>query len=303
MQDNKVSKNSPLKVFEFCPKCGAKSLKTFDNKAIKCSECNFSFYINMAAAVAAVIKNDCGEILFTIRKNNPSKGMLDLPGGFVDLGETAENAIDREVMEELDVQLVDRKIIGTFTNKYLFNNIEYQTLDVIFEAKALNLNNIKCDDDVESYSFIKLDDVNEDQIAFTSIKNVVMYLKSINNTLNNYNIYQNTENILDKSLPETFFIQSDDLQYNTLLPGEILFNFPSDYFPVKAIVKTDSPIFDFCIEDSEQTVVFEEKEIQKGEVILNQKVKDFEELMPTLNVSYRSENKSFVKILIEFKRK
>src|ERR1039457_2303418 len=87
-----------------CPRCGSESIFWPSLKNIECTACGFVLFLNMAAAVAVIM--ECrGKILFGIRKHEPARGMLDLPGGFVDPGETAEEAVRREVKEELNIDL------------------------------------------------------------------------------------------------------------------------------------------------------------------------------------------------------
>ncbi|MFZ2411920.1 MAG: NUDIX domain-containing protein, partial [Candidatus Methanoperedens sp.] len=63
--------------------------------------------MNAGAAVIAIIRNRKREVLFTIRKHAPFAGMLDFPGGFVDYEENAEEALSREIKEELNLELYD----------------------------------------------------------------------------------------------------------------------------------------------------------------------------------------------------
>lgn len=146
-------------------------------KSLKCENCGFRFYINMNAAVAAIIRNDKNEVLFTIRKHDPAAGLLDLPGGFVDLGETAEAALKREIFEELNLTIDTIEYTGTFTNKYIFEKIEYQTLDLVFTCTALSLSNIQVDDDVSGYVFRQPSTILPDEIGLESIKQIVNNLK------------------------------------------------------------------------------------------------------------------------------
>ena len=62
--------------------------------------CGFVYYFNSSAATAIFITNRVGELLVVRRAKEPAKGTFDLPGGFVDMYETAEEAIIREVKEE-----------------------------------------------------------------------------------------------------------------------------------------------------------------------------------------------------------
>ena len=127
----------------------------------------------MNAAVAAIIRNDDGKILFTIRKHAPSAGMLDLPGGFVDLGETAENALVREIKEELNLKINKSEFAGTFTNKYVYAGIEYQTLDLVFNCSVESFEGMQVADDVSDYVFRHASSVKEEEIGLDSIKRIV----------------------------------------------------------------------------------------------------------------------------------
>ncbi|MFT9820869.1 NUDIX domain-containing protein [Lysinibacillus sp. NPDC056185] len=55
--------------------------------------------------VGAVIQNKANEILLVLRKKAPEAGCWSLPGGKVDYMETIENAIIREIKEELGVDI------------------------------------------------------------------------------------------------------------------------------------------------------------------------------------------------------
>lgn len=127
----------------------------------------------MSAAVAAIIRNEKNEILFTVRKHEPAIGMLDLPGGFVDLGETAEQAIQREVFEELNLNICEFKFWGTFINKYLYGGIEYQTLDLVFDCKVESFQSLRAADDVSGYVFRDPKIIQAKEIGLQSIKDIV----------------------------------------------------------------------------------------------------------------------------------
>ena len=60
----------------------------------------------MINVVAAVIKNEDGKILITQRNLQKSQGGLwEFPGGKIEPNETKENAIVREIKEELDIDI------------------------------------------------------------------------------------------------------------------------------------------------------------------------------------------------------
>ena len=65
--------------------------------------CGRSWYRNSMPAVGAAIVKD-GKALVTIRAREPEKGRLDLPGGFLEVGEHPAAGLVREVKEELGVE-------------------------------------------------------------------------------------------------------------------------------------------------------------------------------------------------------
>lgn len=170
--------HSPAKVFRYCPKCGSPDFAPDTEKSLKCNNCGFRYFINMNAAVAAIIRNDKDEVLFTIRKHDPASGKLDLPGGFVDLGETAERAIVREIQEELNLKIAKIEFVGTFTNKYTYGEIEYQTLDLVFKCSVDSFRELQVADDVSGYVFRDPNSVQAEEIGLASIREIVVSLKS-----------------------------------------------------------------------------------------------------------------------------
>ena len=66
--------------------------------------CSRSWYRNSAPAVGAVIVEN-GRALITVRAREPEKGRLDLPGGFLGVGEHPVDGLAREVGEELGVEI------------------------------------------------------------------------------------------------------------------------------------------------------------------------------------------------------
>ncbi|MGC9355874.1 MAG: DNA mismatch repair protein MutT, partial [Mariniphaga sp.] len=67
----------PLKVLKFCPKCGSSAIDSYPDLSLKCRSCGFHFYVNSAAAVAALVVNSEGKLLLTRRAVDPDYGKLD----------------------------------------------------------------------------------------------------------------------------------------------------------------------------------------------------------------------------------
>lgn len=165
--------NHPLKAFEFCPRCGSKQFEINGERSRHCADCNLTYYANASASTAAFITNSKGEILLTTRAFNPAKGMLDLPGGFVDMNETAEEAIIREIKEELNINIQDPQYLFSLPNEYEFSGITIHTLDLFFLVKIDDNTIITTDDDVASAQFFDLKHVNTENIGLKSIKTAI----------------------------------------------------------------------------------------------------------------------------------
>ena len=106
----------PLSQFRYCPKCGSEHFKVHNEKSKQCADCGFIYYFNPSSATVALILNEKNELLVCRRAKDPAKGTLDLPGGFIDMNETGEEGVAREVLEEtgLDVANADGGYVFTY---------------------------------------------------------------------------------------------------------------------------------------------------------------------------------------------
>lgn len=161
----------------FCPSCGKASFKEDDNQRCLCKNCNFTFYRNVAAAVAVIVRCK-DEVLFTIRARDPGKGMLDLPGGFVDPKESLEEAARREILEELRIDVCALRYLFSEPNVYRYRDVNYNTIDAFFEVQLKEKPIIEVGDDVAGFVWQTLNDLKIDAIALSSIKKGVEKLKT-----------------------------------------------------------------------------------------------------------------------------
>jgi len=156
--------------FIYCPKCSARALRPSSPKSIFCSECGFEYFFNPAAAVAGLIVNDTGELLVTVRSVDPGKGLWDLPGGFIDPGETAEHALTREIAEELSLDVVSMDYFASAPNEYPYKGVTYPTLDLAFICHVADFSAMKAMDDIEQAMFVSPEAIDLDRFAFPSIR-------------------------------------------------------------------------------------------------------------------------------------
>ena len=69
-----------------------------------------------ALTVDCVVIDGEGRLLLIRRGNPPHKGKYALPGGFVDVGETVEDACRRELMEETGVKAGRLQLVGVYSD-------------------------------------------------------------------------------------------------------------------------------------------------------------------------------------------
>ena len=159
-----------LDKFQYCPVCGSAHFEINNFKSKKCKDCGFSYYLNASSATVALIINDKDELLVVRRKNEPGKDMLDMPGGFVDMDESGEEAMAREVKEETGLDATEVKYLYSYPNTYLYSGFLVHTLDMFFEVKAQDLSHIEAMDDAAAYYWIPLSEIDLDKFAFDSVR-------------------------------------------------------------------------------------------------------------------------------------
>jgi len=168
-----MTRFDPVNVLKYCPRCGEKEFNARRADYFICEQCGFEFFINAVAAVAGLILDGDGRLLLTVRGREPHKGMLDLPGGFVDVDETAEDALRREMKEELNFEIEDLRYLFSYPNHYPYNGLTYFTLDLAFACTITDFSQLRVDDDVAGVEFIRLDEVDLNRIGGESIKRIV----------------------------------------------------------------------------------------------------------------------------------
>jgi ADP-ribose pyrophosphatase YjhB (NUDIX family) len=181
----------PLQKFTFCPVCGSKHFVVNNFKSKRCQDCGFTYYANPCSATAAFIVNDNDEMLVVRRAKEPAKGTLDLPGGFVDMYETVEEGMCREIKEETGLDVQDIRYLFSSPNVYEYSGMGVHTLDMDFlvhvhgDPEALKATVLAADDAAEAL-WIPISEINPDEFGLTSIRNAVIrfcskgdYVKSI----------------------------------------------------------------------------------------------------------------------------
>lgn len=160
-------------LFSYCPVCGSKHFIINNEKSKRCEDCGFVLYINASAAVAAFIRNPNGDLLVTIRGKEPAKGTWDLPGGFVDNNETAEEALKRELTEELNATTLTTDYLFSLPNEYEYSGLTVPTLDLFFACRLADTSHLTPSDDVEKLFFVPLSAISVEKFGLKSIRKAV----------------------------------------------------------------------------------------------------------------------------------
>lgn len=109
----------PPEVFawNFCPICGRPLAPGFDGQGDypQCAPCRRFYYRNPVPAACCFVRRGPDELLFARRAVHPAKGAWTLPGGFVELGETTEEAVLRELREETGLTGRSPRLVGVKT--------------------------------------------------------------------------------------------------------------------------------------------------------------------------------------------
>lgn len=153
----------------FCPVCKSDQLIYDGTKQFNCPECNWIYFHNIAAAVAVIIEHN-GEFLAVRRNRPPKEGMLDLPGGFVDPGESSEEAAIREIKEELGIELGELNYLCSAPNTYEYKGIGYNTCDNFYLSQVTNREFGIKDNEISELVWLSLNNLKINDFAFDSIK-------------------------------------------------------------------------------------------------------------------------------------
>lgn len=155
--------------FSFCPTCASAKVRQPSPSRHECPDCGLVLFQNVATAAALILECD-GRLLVTVRKHDPGSGLLGLPGGFADPGESAEENLRREVREELGLEIDSARYFCSFPNSYPYKGVTYHTLDLFFTASCDREPPLRAQDDVQAFQWVARGEVDLGRFAFRSMQ-------------------------------------------------------------------------------------------------------------------------------------
>lgn len=167
----------PYDAFRFCPRCGGEHLSVQEQRAIRCGRCGFLYFFNTCTAAGAFVFHQ-DQLILCVRAKDPAKGKLDLPGGFVEFNETVEDALRREIGEELNIQTTNYRYLASAPNDYLYGGVLYKVTDMFFLCDAPQIDSLRAADDVADYRLVSPDEIEPEELAFNSTRLALVKLRA-----------------------------------------------------------------------------------------------------------------------------
>lgn len=138
---------------------------------LRCRKCGEVHYENPFPAVALVCRNERGELLLTRRAEPPSVGEWCLPGGFIEVGETVQEAALREFKEETGL---DGRLLGVIDVASRVNGYWGDVVLIGFETEVIG-GVLTAGDDASEVRFFSSDDLPE--IAFDTHRKMIEVIR------------------------------------------------------------------------------------------------------------------------------
>ena len=127
-----ASLNPALEDVRFCPRCAEPAQVTFPRE-LRCDACGYRALWSPEPVAAVIPRDDEGRIWLLRRTLHEGAGRWTFPGGFVELGESVEDAARRETREELEMEIELGGLFG------VYSRADTRAVLVVFNGRALGI--------------------------------------------------------------------------------------------------------------------------------------------------------------------
>lgn len=125
----------PHSFSRYCMQCGQRLTTAVPEgdtrRRLVCLDCGFVHYINPRPVAGVIPVREDGHVLLVRRAIEPRAGAWVFPGGFMDVGESAEEAATRETREEACLEVDGLALVGVYTR------VEPGVVVIVYEGRAL----------------------------------------------------------------------------------------------------------------------------------------------------------------------
>jgi 8-oxo-dGTP diphosphatase len=159
-----VSLNPALEEAKYCPRCGQSATVDYP-RSISCPHCGYGAYYNPKPVSAAIPITPDNKVILLRRGFDPGKDLWTFPGGFVDLGESVEDAARREAQEELEIAIELTRLVGVYSRP------EDRVVLIVFAATTTQ--DPQTTDEALEVEAFKPDEIPWQELAFWSTTNAL----------------------------------------------------------------------------------------------------------------------------------
>lgn len=154
---------------QFCGRCGDKTQQSIDQFAMMCPSCGYNQYPRVNPCVITIITRGDDEIL--LARTTRNKTMYSLIAGFVEVGETLEEAARRETLEEVGLNIKNIQYLASQpwpfpSNLMVAFKAEYHSGEIKIQEKEIS--------DAQFFKFDQLPEIPfKGSIAYAMIMHVM----------------------------------------------------------------------------------------------------------------------------------
>ncbi len=153
------SLNPALEDVRFCPRCAQPAEVEFP-RSLRCPACGYLAIFSPEPVAAAIPRDDDGRIWLLRRTLHEGAGRWTFPGGYVELGESVEDAARRETREEMEIEVELGGLVG------VYSRADTRSVLVVFDARALGVPRVT--DEASEVRAFAPDELPWDEMAFWS---------------------------------------------------------------------------------------------------------------------------------------